>query len=197
MRVLERVRLGSLPADLSAHLGSCVLDLHKIARTSLRKLAESYRQPRRRRQLRTFVEAAPNRESRVSLSNQRDGLGLKRAEVDWRLSAIDDRSVTRHHEILREEIARAGLGRVEFDLDGCSIPTLPSMTGVGHHMGTTRMHEDPREGVVDSDCRVHGVANLFVAGSSVFPTSGSANPTLTIVALALRLADHLILRIMG
>ena len=59
------------------------------------------------------------------------------------------------------------------------------------------MHEDPREGVVDSDCRVHGVANLFVAGSSVFPTSGSANPTLTIVALALRLADHLILRIMG
>ena len=197
MRVLERVRLGSLPADLPAHLGSCVLDLHKIARTSLRKLAESYRRPRRRRQLRTFVEAAPNRESRVSLSNQRDGLGLNRAEVDWRLSAIDDRSVRRHHEILCEEIARAGLGRVEFDLDGCSMSTLPSVAGAGHHMGTTRMHEDPREGVVDSDCRVHGVANLFVAGSSVFPTSGSANPTLTIVALALRLADHLILRIMG
>ena len=58
-------------------------------------------------------------------------------------------------------------------------------------MGTTRMHADPRQGVVDADCRVHGVANLFVAGSSVFPTGGSANPTLTIIALALRLADHL------
>jgi choline dehydrogenase-like flavoprotein len=58
-------------------------------------------------------------------------------------------------------------------------------------MGTTRMHADPRQGVVDADCRVHGVGNLFVAGSSVFPTGGSANPTLTIIALALRLADHL------
>ena len=58
-------------------------------------------------------------------------------------------------------------------------------------MGTTRMHADPRRGVVDADCRVHGIANLYVAGSSVFPTSGAANPTLTIVALALRLAGHL------
>jgi choline dehydrogenase-like flavoprotein len=60
-----------------------------------------------------------------------------------------------------------------------------------HRMGTTRMHADPRDGVVDADCRVHGVSNLFVAGSSVFPTSGTAGPTLTIVALALRLARHL------
>jgi choline dehydrogenase-like flavoprotein len=60
-----------------------------------------------------------------------------------------------------------------------------------HHMGTTRMGDDPRVSVVDPDCKVHGIANLFVAGSSVFPTSGSAGPTLTIVALAIRLADHL------
>jgi len=63
--------------------------------------------------------------------------------------------------------------------------------GGKHHMGTTRMHDDPRQGVVDSDCRVQGVSNLYVAGSSVFPTGGYANPTLTIVALALRLAEHL------
>jgi choline dehydrogenase-like flavoprotein len=63
--------------------------------------------------------------------------------------------------------------------------------GARHHMGTTRMHADPRRGVVDADCRVHGITNLYVAGSSVFPTSGAANPTLTIVALALRLALHL------
>jgi len=60
-----------------------------------------------------------------------------------------------------------------------------------HHIGTTRMHPDPKQGVVDQNCRVHGISNLHVAGSSVFPTSGHANPTLTIVALALRLADHL------
>jgi choline dehydrogenase-like flavoprotein len=65
------------------------------------------------------------------------------------------------------------------------------MTGGKHHMGTTRMHVDPKQGVVDPDCRVHGVGNLFIAGSSVFPTGGYANPTLTIVALAIRLADHL------
>ena len=66
-----------------------------------------------------------------------------------------------------------------------------ALEGGKHHMGTTRMHRDPRHGVVDADCRVHGLANLFVAGSSVFPTGGYVNPTLTLVALALRLADHL------
>ena len=70
-------------------------------------------------------------------------------------------------------------------------PWPTSVRGARHHMGTTRMHADPHRGVVDADCRVHGIANLYVAGSSVFPTSGAANPTLTIVALALRLAGHL------
>ena len=65
------------------------------------------------------------------------------------------------------------------------------MTGGRHHMGTTRMHEDAKRGVVNADGRVHGIENLYVAGSSVFPTSGASNPTLTVVALALRLADHL------
>jgi choline dehydrogenase-like flavoprotein len=69
------------------------------------------------------------------------------------------------------------------------------MAGGKHHIGTTRMHADPKQGVVDPDCRIHGLANLYVAGSSVFPTSGYANPTLTIVALALRLADHLKVRL--
>ena len=62
---------------------------------------------------------------------------------------------------------------------------------LSHHMGTTRMHESPRMGVTDANCRVHGLQNLYVAGSSLFPCAGHQNPTLTIVALALRLADHL------
>jgi choline dehydrogenase-like flavoprotein len=83
------------------------------------------------------------------------------------------------------------LGRLVFHLaeDDSGWPSC--MTGGKHHIGTTRMHTDPAQGVVDADCRVHDLTNLFVAGSSVFPTGGYANPTLTIVALAVRLADHL------
>jgi choline dehydrogenase-like flavoprotein len=65
------------------------------------------------------------------------------------------------------------------------------LKGCWHHMGTTRMHADPRQGVVDAQCRVHGIENLFIAGSSVFPTCGADMPTITIVALALRLAEHI------
>jgi len=86
---------------------------------------------------------------------------------------------------------RMGLGRIIEDANRNKHGWHASMSGGKHHMGTTRMHLNPRQGVVNADCRVHGISNLFVAGSSVFPTAGYANPTLTIVALALRLADHL------
>jgi choline dehydrogenase-like flavoprotein len=136
-------------------------------------------------------EQVPNPESRVQLSYERDALGMNRVALKWRLSADDRGSLRRSHEILAREIGRAGLGRVKPGLGDPSGAWPFDVNGARHHMGTTRMHVDPKQGVVDADSRVHGVANLFVAGSSVFPTSGSANPTLTIVALALRLADHL------
>lgn len=104
------------------------------------------------------------------------------------MSYIDAKSICRTYELLAVEIARSGPGTLELE-DPASEPQV--LTGrVAHHMGTTRMHIDPRQGVVNEQCRVRGVANLFVAGSSVFPTGGYANPTLTIVALSLRLADH-------
>jgi choline dehydrogenase-like flavoprotein len=136
-------------------------------------------------------EQAPNPESRVQLSYERDALGMNRVSLKWRLSAGDRDSVRRSHEILAREIGRAGLGRVKPGLGDPSGDWPADVNGARHHMGTTRMHVDPKQGVVNADARVHGVANLYVAGSSTFPTSGSANPTLTIVALALRLADHL------
>ena len=83
------------------------------------------------------------------------------------------------------------LGRLQLQFEEDDLDWPDSPAGVCHHMGTTRMHDSPKRGVVDADCRVHGLANLYAAGSSVFPTSGSANPTLTIVALALRLADSI------
>ncbi|MBW2399545.1 MAG: GMC family oxidoreductase [Deltaproteobacteria bacterium] len=136
-------------------------------------------------------EQVPNPESRVQLAYERDALGMNRVTLKWRLTSEDRDSLRRSHEILAREIGRAGLGRVKPGLGGADGAWPADLNGARHHMGTTRMHSDPKQGVVDADSRVHGIANLFVAGSSVFPTSGAANPTLTIVALALRLADHL------
>ncbi len=136
-------------------------------------------------------EQAPNPSSRVRLIEQRDALGMPRVQLEWRLSDVDQRSLRRSHEILARELGRAGLGRLQLLLSEFA-PDWPEDLGGGrHHMGTTRMSDDPERGVVDRNARVHSVSNLFVAGSSVFPTSGAVGPTLTLVALAIRLADQL------
>lgn len=131
------------------------------------------------------LEQAPDPENRITLGDERDRFNLPRAAIHWRWRAFDQRNLARVHTLVTGELARHGLGRVEV---AAAAPPDPN---AHHHMGTTRMHRDPRRGVVDEHARVHGISNLFVAGSSVFPTGGFANPTLTIVALALRLADHL------
>ena len=118
-----------------------------------------------------------------------DPLGLHRVELDWRLPADFSKNVLRAHELLAQELGRTGLGRVRINLDEAEVKT--ATINAHHHMGTTRMHSDPKQGVVDENCRIHGMANLYVAGSSVFPTYSFDDPTLTIVALALRLADRL------
>jgi choline dehydrogenase-like flavoprotein len=136
------------------------------------------------------AEQAPNPESRVTLGPERDALGRRRARLDWRLSPIDRWSVRHTLELIGQEIADAGIGRFELALTADASSWPVPVRGGAHHMGTTRMHDDPRHGVVDRHCRVHGVSNLYVAGSSTFPSVGYANPTLTIVALAIRLSDH-------
>ena len=142
-------------------------------------------------EVKNVMEQAPNPDSRVTLGHDRDRLGCRRTVLRWRLSAIDKSTAHRAHAILGEDLARSGVGRMTSLMGREADPWPTSVRGARHHMGTTRMHVDPRRGVVDADGRVHGIANLYVAGSSVFPTSGAANPTLTIVALALRLARHL------
>jgi choline dehydrogenase-like flavoprotein len=132
-----------------------------------------------------FCEQPPRPESRLTLSADRDALGVNRLVLDWRIADDVVRSVMRLPDLLGIELERRGVGRL-VPGDGA-----PRFTDASHHMGTTRMSDDPKRGVVDRDCKVQGVANLYVAGSSVFPSSGHANPTLTIVALALRLAQRL------
>ncbi|MCE0763101.1 GMC family oxidoreductase [Pseudonocardia kujensis] len=139
--------------------------------------------------LRAQGEQAPNPASRVMLGTRRDRFGLSVARVHWHPAASDRASIRATQETIDEALRRAGLGHVELMLGDEHPPTL--VEGNFHHLGATRMHTDPAAGVVDADCRVHGVRNLYVTGSSVFPTYGCSNPTLTVVALALRLADHL------
>jgi choline dehydrogenase-like flavoprotein len=136
------------------------------------------------------TEQEPDPDSRIVLSDERDALGVRRLAVDWRVGEVDRRTVRETVRLVGEHLAAAGLARIEVDPSAVPIEAWPIEVG-NHHMGTARIHADPDQGVVDADCRMHEVDNLYVAGSAVFPTSGMANPTLTIVALAHRLADHL------
>src|SRR5690606_8454104 len=124
-------------------------------------------------------------------ASEKDGFGIPRIELHWKLLPIDKRSIRRMHELMAQSFGLAGLGRMYLTLTDDDEQWPPQMMGGWHHMSTTRMHGDPKQGVCDPDGYVHGVANLLIAGSSVFPTSGAANPTFTIVALAIRMADHL------
>lgn len=141
-----------------------------------------------------IVEPEPDPEARVTLGTEKDALGLNRVRVGWRLGNLTRRTFDRNFAVLAQELESAGVARVSLDppLEGDSDwPVSLDPEGTWHHMGTTRMHDSPRWGVVDRNCRVHGINNLFIAGSSVFPTAGANFPTTTIVALTLRLAGHL------
>jgi choline dehydrogenase-like flavoprotein len=136
-----------------------------------------------------MAEQAPTMTSRMKLSSRRDRLGVPKTILDWQLSKIDWHSIQRTMAIFADAVREAGVGTVISTVGPSHHP--PAIFGNWHQLGTTRMHADPARGVVDEDCRVHGMRNLNVAGGSVFPTGGYANPSLTIVALSLRLADHL------
>ncbi|MBV8698940.1 MAG: GMC family oxidoreductase [Bradyrhizobium sp.] len=140
-----------------------------------------------------LAEQAPHGQSRVTLSTRKDAVGLPFLDVDLRYSDIDAQSVLRAHELLDDSLRRAGLGRLDFhEAPEARIAAILRQAKDGfHQIGTTRMALRPQDGVVDSDCRVHGIENLYVASSSVFPRSSQANPTFPAVALALRLATHL------
>lgn len=167
--------------------------------------------------VRVVAEQAPDPRSRVTLIQERDTLGVPRVALDWQPSAADRASIVRGLLLLGRTLGRRGVGRLQLAtgellgtkvLPGASFvvtdPLAEAVAGLDfavrmgfHHMGTARMHVDPRHGVVDAHCRVHSVANLYVAGSAVFPTGGSAGPTFTLVALALRLSDHLRLEVLA
>lgn len=144
----------------------------------------------------SYLETVPNPESRVVLDDDVDRFGMPRARVNWAYHDFERSGVRRFNEVVGRALGAAGMGRLritdhlEEETTFLELIRMGSGGG-GHHLGTTRMSNDRTTGVVDSNCKVHGVANLYCAGSSVFPTVSSINPTLTIVAMALRLAEHL------
>lgn len=139
-----------------------------------------------------MCEQVPDPGSRVTLSDRRDRLGMRISRVDWRVSQAEARTMRRMAGLMTEQFARMGIEQPEaadWVRQGVMFPG--TYRDVAHPMGTTRMADSPARGVVDAQCQVHGVHGLFIAGSSVFPTAGHANPTQLIVALAVRLADTL------
>ena len=145
-------------------------------------------------QMFTRMEQAPNPNSRITLDSERDALGMPRAMLHWELTLLEKHSLRGIYEIIGKEMGKTAKGRVRLleYLQDIKDSSWPQFTGGGwHHMGTTRMGTDVKTSVVDANCQVHGIANLFTAGSSCYVTAAAPNPTLTLVALTLRLSDHL------
>lgn len=147
---------------------------------------------------RVLCEQEPNPQSRVTITRAKDPLGMARIQLDWQLTRDDRVSILKTLRVFGSRLGTLDAGRFRLDIagyhdsdpgDGDAVDFAVN-TG-SHHIGTARMSTDPADGVVDTDCKVHSVANLYIGGSAVFPTCGANPPTLTIVALALRLADHL------
>ena len=143
--------------------------------------------------LTVMLEQVPSEKSFIGLSSSLDKYGMPVADIHWDISDATMHTLKEFCAILQTEMTKLSLGRMEWDswLHEDHETIKQHLTDAFHHMGTTRMSPSDATGVVDEDCRMHGVRNLYVAGSSVFPTSGHSNPTLTFMALTLRLGRHL------
>ena len=188
-RIKGSLASGKWPENFWSQVGNIASDIDKVTFLGCQKLTGE--KPPSMIEIMYWAEPSPNPDSRVRLSSERDAFGQQRVSLDWRLTDLDKRNMTRVLKVLATELGASGLGRLGVDPAVWSDDWKSLFEGSYHHMGTTRMHKDPKQGVADPNCRVHGVSNVYIAGSSLFPTAGHANPTITIVALALRLADHI------
>ena len=182
--------IANSPVETSVNLAKLVWDRYfrQRGKPTLLVPNKSGRYP-----LHYMAEQVPNEQSRVWLSEEKDALGLPRLCIDLRFSRADAESVLRAHHFLDVAMREAHLGRLEYRVaeDQRLEKVMAQARGGSHQIGTTRMGRSGETSVVDRNCRVHGVKNLYIASSSVFPSSGQANPAFLAVVMGLRLADHL------
>jgi choline dehydrogenase-like flavoprotein len=203
----EAIRIshtGAKPYQWGAHLRNTILGGPRAARDLYTVLRDRFiRKPKKpgflvpnaggRYALNYHAEHAPHPDSRITLSDASDSFGLPRAKIDLQFSDIDVRSVIESHRLLDAALRANNMGRLEFQYPEAQLPEkiISQITDGFHQVGTTRMGNDPQSSVVDADLKAHGLENLYVASSSVFPTSSQANSTLLAVALAMRLTKLL------
>jgi choline dehydrogenase-like flavoprotein len=203
----EAIRLahtGPRPYPMAAHLKNAVLGAPRGAADVYRILRDRFlRKPKKpgflvanragKYALHFHAEQIPHPDSRITLGEENDGFGLPRAVIDLRFTDQDVQSVIDSHRLIDEALRASGIAKLEYLYpEEQRKDRVHAQAADGfHQVGSTRMGDDPRTSVVDSDLKVHGLENLFVASSSVFPTSGQANSTFLAVAFAARLADHL------
>ena len=185
---------GKIPAETGKHLKNILANGNEVLLTIYRNLKKKTLRSLSRKKIRVYTlhhmsEQAPNPESRVALGQEKDFFCQNRVSLNWHVSPIDIHSAIRSQEILAKEFKKSGVGQFFLTMKSELLPH--PVYGGWHHMGTTRMNDNPKQGVVDSNGRVHGLSNLYITGPSVFPTGGYANPCLTLVALTLRLSDYL------
>jgi len=189
--ILRQFKQARMPEEFGNHLANVFSDLGAVTRYAYGDMRYGNEQPVDHYRCWVRFEPVPNPDSRVTLATETDALGMQRPRLRWALAEEDRRTVRETMRLLAAEAGRSGYGRVRSYVEDEDWAWPPDTLGGRHEMGTTRISEDPRSGVVDGNCRVHGLSNLYVAGSSVFPTTGSGWPTMTLIAMALRLADYL------
>jgi choline dehydrogenase-like flavoprotein len=190
LTIWNKLKQRAVPGAAWPYLRRAIKGPHKVALAIARKLAVRHG-PARRWRMRGAFETGFRYDNRVMLSDERDRIGRQRVRIEWRIGDADIENMRRITQLFDQAVRQAGVGHLERAFPDTAEGWRQAFEPAMHHMGTTRMHLEPGLGVVDENSRVHGTSNLYVTGSSVFPRGGYANPTLTIVALAARLGDHL------
>ncbi len=186
----DKAKQRAVPGAAWPYVRQAVRAPQRLAVAMARKLAVRHG-PAHRWRMRAAFETGFRYDNRVMLADERDRLGRRKVRIEWRLGEADVENMRRVTQLFDQAVRQAGIGHLERAFPDVPAAWRQALEAGKHHMGTTRMHVASRYGVVDENSRVHGTSNLFVTGSSVFPSGGYANPTLTIVALAARLGDHL------
>lgn len=186
--ILDNAKKGNVPDDILYHIGNVITEIDTLVERQYYKLSQ--KSPQRHYKIFMITEPVPTYESQISLIDAKDKFGKQQIGLNWQLNDIDKKTLLFASKTFATEMGRLGLGRVQLKTE-LENEWPNYLWEKHHHLCTTRMARNSSSGVVDKNCKVFSTKNLFIAGSSTFTTASTAPPTLTIVALALRLAEHI------